>query len=449
MSTDTIYALASGHGRAGIAVIRLSGPRAHVALSALSGDKPVPAPRQAALRRLTDPASGHPIDDALVLTFTAPASFTGEDVVELHLHGGRAIIDATVAALNAMDGLRLAAPGEFTRRAFENNRLDLTEAEAVADLIDAETEAQRLQALDQLSGSLKTLYHGWADRLTRALAYIEADIDFPDEDLPDGVVAAVTPDINGLIEEITRHLSDNRRGERLRDGVMIAILGAPNTGKSSLLNAIADRDAAIVSDIAGTTRDVIEVHLDLGGYPVTLLDTAGLRETADVIETEGIRRALARAEEADLKLLVVDAVDIDPAQPALPAALVPHAHHGAIIVINKADLAGDLPVTLDGYPVVTVSAKHGTGLNNLLHALEHEVKASLEAAGSGPSLTRARHREAQEEARISLSRAISAEEPELAAEDTRLALRALGRITGRVDVEDLLDVIFRDFCIGK
>lgn len=448
--TDTIYALASGHGRAGIAVMRLSGPAALQTLAALTPGKPEPAPRQAALRRLIDPATGQAIDDALVLAFTAPASFTGEDVVEFHLHGGRAIIDGMIQAFGQQPGLRLAEPGEFTRRAFENNRLDLTEAEAVADLINAETEAQRLQALDQLGGALKNLYHSWADRLARALAHLEADIDFPDEDLPDGVAPAVFPDLKALINELNSHLNDNRRGERLRDGVRIAILGEPNAGKSSLLNAIAARDAAIVSDIAGTTRDVIEVHLDLGGYPVTLIDTAGLRDSDNEIEAEGIRRAIAKADEADLKLLLVDGTSLNPALPVLPEALAPYANADNIIVaLNKTDLASDLPVALDNHPAIAISAKEGDGLDNLLKALEHEVRNALQKASDGPSLTRARHREALEDARDSLIRAINDKEPELIAEDTRLALRALGRITGRVDVEDLLDIIFRDFCIGK
>ncbi|MEO0391707.1 MAG: tRNA uridine-5-carboxymethylaminomethyl(34) synthesis GTPase MnmE [Pseudomonadota bacterium] len=448
--TDTIYALASGHGRAGIAVMRLSGPGAFDALASLTPGKPAPTPRQAVLRRLIDPATSHALDDALVLAFEGPASFTGEDVVEFHLHGGRAIIDGLTTCLQQQPSMRLAEPGEFTRRAFENNRLDLTEAEAVADLINAETEAQRLQALEQLSGALKDLYHQWADRLARALAHLEADIDFPDEDLPDGVAPAVLPDLKALISELDTHLNDNRRGERLRDGVTIAILGAPNAGKSSLLNAIAARDAAIVSDIAGTTRDVIEVHLDLGGYPVTLLDTAGLRESDDAIEAEGIRRALARADQADLKLLLVDGTEINPTLPILPKALAAYADSpNTIVAINKADLASDLPVALDNHPALAISAKDGDGLDNVLKALEHEVRNALQKNSDGPSLTRARHREALETARDSIARALDAGPPELMAEDTRLALRALGRITGRVDVEDLLDIIFRDFCIGK
>ncbi|MBV6634075.1 MAG: tRNA uridine-5-carboxymethylaminomethyl(34) synthesis GTPase MnmE [Alphaproteobacteria bacterium] len=451
--TDTIFALASAPGRAGVAVMRLSGPDAADALAALTPHQVEPPARLASLRRLMIPGTDTAIDEALVIRFEAPASFTGEHVVELHLHGGRAIIDTLASTLATLPGLRLAMPGEFTRRAFENGRLDLTEAEAVADLINAETEAQRLQALDQLGGALKSLYQGWADRLTRSMAHLEADIDFPDEDLPDGIVVRIKPGLDKLIAEIDAHLADNRRGERLRDGVSIAILGAPNAGKSSLLNAIAARDAAIVSDIAGTTRDAIEVHLDLGGYPVTLIDTAGLRETEDTIESEGIRRALARADQADLKLIVVDAAELSQTSPRLPPMLDAMVDAQTLIALNKTDLALNpatgLPIEFGGRPAIAVSAKTGDGLDNLLHALQASTADSLGKASAGPTLTRARHREALQECRDSLQRAKTAPAPELAAEDTRLALRALGRITGRVDVEDLLDVIFRDFCIGK
>ena len=450
-SADTIFALASAHGRAGVAVLRISGPAADTALAALTAGGPdLPPPRQAALRRLAEPRTSQPIDQALVLRFPGPASFTGEDVVELHLHGGRAVTEAALATLGALPGLRLAGPGEFTRRAFEHGRLDLTEAEAIADLVDAETEAQRLLALDQLGGTLKALYHDWAERLTRSLARIEAEIDFPDEDLPGGIIAAETPALSALSQEIAAHLDDNRRGERLRDGVTVAILGAPNAGKPSLLNALTRREAAIVSATAGTTRDIIEVHLDLGGWPVTLLDTAGLRETLDEIESEGIRRALDRAGHADFKLLVLDGGELDPAAPALPPLLAPLADTDSLIVINKADrLPAPPPASLHDRPALALSALTGAGLEVLLTRLQQAVAERLGRNSGGPTLTRARHREALIEARDNLGRALNADAPELAAEDVRLSLRALGRITGRVDVEDLLDVIFRDFCIGK
>ena len=438
--TDTIFALASAPGRSGVQVVRLSGPRAGEALAALTL-RPLPRPREAALAALRDPATGEAIDRGLLLWFPAPASFTGEDVAELHLHGGRAVLAAATSALCAL-GLRVAEPGEFARRAFENGKLDLTEAEAIADLVDAETSAQRRQALRQMEGALGRLYEGWRTRLVRALAHLEADIDFPDEDLPDGVAPAVAPVLRDLIGEIAAHLDDGHRGERLRDGVSIAILGAPNAGKSSLLNAIARRDVAIVSARAGTTRDVIEVQLDLGGYPVILADTAGLRDAADEIEQEGIRRARQRAGSADLKLLVFDAT-VPP-----DAATLELLDGDAVAVLNKADLAGGVADRVGTAPALPVSAATGAGLPGLLAALEARVAERL--AGSGaPPLTRARHRAALEECRDSLERAMAAPLPELVAEDVRLAARALGRITGRVDVEDLLDVIFRDFCIGK
>ncbi|CAO3415285.1 tRNA uridine-5-carboxymethylaminomethyl(34) synthesis GTPase MnmE [Azospirillum doebereinerae] len=440
----TIFALATAPGRSGVAVVRVSGPGAGTALTALTG-RPLPEPRRASLATLRDPRSGDALDDALVLRFTAPASFTGEDVVELHLHGGRAVVTGVIEALAALPGLRLAEPGEFTRRAFENGKLDLTEAEAVADLIDAETTAQRRQALRQMDGALGRLYDGWRDRLTRALAHIEADIDFADEDLPGGVADAVRPVVERLIAEIAAHLDDGGRGERLREGLHIAIVGAPNAGKSSLLNALARRDAAIVSARAGTTRDVIEVHLDLGGYPVVLADTAGLREAAaDEVEEEGIRRARDRAARADVKIAVFDAT----ALPDLDLATLALIDADTVVAVNKRDLS-DAPLPLvAGLTPIPVSARSGAGLADLEKCLA-AFSADRLAVGGTPSLTRARHRAALEECRASLERALSAPLPELAAEDIRLASRALGRITGRVDVEDLLDIIFRDFCIGK
>jgi len=444
VTARTIYAPATAPGRAALAVVRVSGPSAAAALRALTGRAP-PPPRHASLRRLAD-AGGTVLDEALVLWFPGPASATGEDVAELHLHGGRAVLAGVLDALAAVADLRPAEPGEFTRRAFETGRLDLTEAEAVADLVDAETRAQRAQALRQLDGALGRLYDGWRARLTRALAHLEADLDFPDEDLPAGVAARVMPDLAAVAAEMRDHLADSGRGERLRDGLEIAILGPPNVGKSSLINAIARRDVAIVAETAGTTRDVLEVQLDLGGYPVVLADTAGLREAAaDPVETEGIRRARSRAERADLRLLVFDAAAWPSPDPALRAL----ATDGALWVANKIDRR-PLPAGagIDGAPVHGVSARTGDGISALLDAVGAAVAERL-APGALPSLTRVRHRQALETAAVALDRAGGASAPELATEDVRQAVRALGRITGRVDVEDLLDVIFRDFCIGK
>ena len=399
--------------------------------------------------RFRDPEGGDLIDDGLAVVFPAPHSYTGEPMAELHVHGSRAVIGALLAALGRQPGLRLAEPGEFTRRAFENGKLDLTEAEAVADLVDAETAAQRRQALKQLSGELQALYEGWRGRLLRGLAHLEAAIDFPDEGLPPGIMGELRGTIEGLIEGISVHLADNRRGERLRDGLSIAILGPPNAGKSSLLNALARREAAITAATAGTTRDVIEVHLELGGYPAIVADTAGLREPGDAIEAEGVRRARARAAEADLKLMVVDATRPDEASQALRAII----DGDTLVVANKIDLAPNTDAAawadaLGSIPALRISVKTGAGLDALLARLTEELARRFDA-GAAPLITRARHRAALEECLSALRRYEPAALPELAAEDLRLAARALGRITGRVDVEDLLDIIFRDFCIGK
>ncbi len=431
-----------------MAVFRVSGSQAREVIGRLCFPSSVPPPRQAVVRRVKNPESGELLDQVVILYFPAPHSFTGEDVVELHTHGGRAVIQAISAALASLLDFRLAEPGEFTRRAFENGKMDLTEAEAVADLVHAETEAQRRQALRQLDGALGTLYMGWSGRLARSLAFIEAAIDFADEDLPDDLGTHQTTALQLLRDEIAAHLNDNRRGERLRDGFSIALVGAPNAGKSSLLNALAQREAAIVSPVAGTTRDVIESHLDLSGYPVTLSDTAGLRTSGDVIEEEGVRRARAKAEQADLKLLIFDAT-----QPPDPETLS-LSDAKALWVMNKMDLVTGTPETLaarlpsDRTALCFLSVKTGAGMDALLGRLTQEITSRFGGQEAAP-LTRARHRTALESARDHLDRALNAHAPDLRAEDVRLALRALGRITGRVDVEDLLDLIFKDFCIGK
>jgi tRNA modification GTPase len=363
-------------------------------------------------------------------------------MAELHLHGGRAVVSAALAAIGKLGFCRLAEPGEFTRRAFEHGKLDLTRAEAIADLVMAETDQQRRQALLQMDGALHRLYEDWRTLGLRALAHLEAAIDFPDEDLPKGLGEEVRAGITQLQGDIAAHLGD-RRGERLRQGISIAIIGPPNAGKSSLLNLLARRDAAIVSETAGTTRDVIEVHLDLGGWPVVLADTAGLRVSSDAIEQEGVRRAKARADAADLRLLVLDASgDWKRAMRELAGGEHWNAQHD-IVVVNKVDLA-----SVDAVGVVALSAKSGAGLPELLARLERSA-ATLMEEGGPPPLTRARHREALVEAHAALGRALPAPEVALAAEDLRLALRAIGRITGTVRIDELLDVIFRDFCIGK
>ncbi len=447
----------------------------------------LPPARAARRRRLADPDTGESLDDGLVLWFPAPASFTGEDVAELHVHGSRAVLAALAAALGRL-GLRLAEPGEFTRRAFLAGKLDLTQAEAIADLAAAETEAQRRQALRQLSGALGVLYRGWSERLTRALAHLEAAIDFPDEDLPPETEEQILGETRALGAEIGRHLADGRRGERLRDGISVAILGPPNAGKSSLLNRIARREAAITSPIPGTTRDIVEVALDLKGYPVLLADTAGLRDSDDPVEREGLRRARQRAGEAEIRLFVFDA-----RTPAAAADAAQWPGPDTILVANKIDLLQKAPLrpgggrgrrpspsdgrvrwaaaTTEASPTsprpspplgaervkvgddascsraIPVSALTGAGLDPLLAALCARLAAVYRS--EAPLLTRARHRQSLEAAATALDRALIAPLPELRAEDLRLALRHLGAITGTVGVEHLLDLIFRDFCIGK
>lgn len=437
MKPQTIVALASGAGRAGVAVLRLSGPQAGAALEALT-DRPPPAPRQAARRAFCEPASGLSLDDGLALWFPGPASFTGEDVAELHVHGGPAVVAAMIQACLAVPGLRPAEPGEFTRRAFENGKLDLAEAEGLADLVDAETEGQRRQALRQRRGALSALYEGWRAKLIEAAALMEAEIDFPDEDLPGALAQRAGPILAALTADMGNHLDDSHRGERVRDGYRIAIIGPPNAGKSSLLNALAQREAAIVSEIPGTTRDVVEVRLVMAGYPVWIADTAGLREAADSIEAEGVRRALERAEEADLRLGVVEG-DLP-----LPANLAASLRPEDLLIRAKADLGSP------SAPGRRVSVLTGEGLAELEAELAARVSAAL-SQEEVPALTRARHRRLVEEARAALERAIPALSvgPELAAEDVRLAASAIGRLTGRIDVEDLLDEIFSSFCIGK
>lgn len=446
--TETIFAVATAPGKAGIAVLRVSGPEAGPALAQLT-DRPLPPPRRAVLRIFRDPNDGETIDTGLALWLPGPGSFTGEDMAELHVHGGRAVAAAMLRSMGRLPGLRPAEPGEFSRRAFEHGKLDLTAVEAIADLVNAETAAQRRQAQRQLSGALGALYEGWRARLLRAQAHLEAAIDFPEEDLPAGVTDIVRYEILGVSGEIAQHIDDNRRGERLREGLSVAVVGPPNAGKSSLLNWLVRREAAIVSATAGTTRDVIEVHLELGGFPVVVADTAGLREARDDVEAEGVRRALTRAAGADLRVVVLDAT----AWPVLDPAVRAQIDGNAIVVLNKIDLvgaAGDL--TADGVAVMPLSVRTGIGLDVLLQRLEAEVGRRLEV-GATPALTRERHRAALEDCRAGLQRAAAGlganALPELVADDLRLAVRALGRITGKVDVEDMLDVVFREFCIGK
>jgi tRNA modification GTPase len=427
VNADTVFALASGAGRAAIAIFRITGPDSAGAITALCGT--LALPRHAVVRALRD-VDGELLDRAMVLWLPGPRSYTGEDSAELHVHAGRAVIDAVADALAAL-GLRPAEPGEFTRRAFLNGKLDLVSAEAVHDLVAAETDAQRRQALRQLDGVLGDLYRDWSDRLRGALARQEALIDFPDEDLPPEVEADLLASVRSLSQEIAAHLDDRHRGEKLREGLCFAITGAPNVGKSSLLNALAERDVAIVAATPGTTRDAIETRIVLGGVPVTLVDTAGLRDTTDPIEAEGVRRARSRAATADLVLTVIEA----------GSSIV--SDTGSLVVANKSDLYPERPSA-----VLAISALTGAGLPELRARLAAEAIALTQSSGP-PPLTRARHRTALLAAARWLADAEDAIEPELRGEAMRLALRALGSITGQVGVEEILDSIFRQFCIGK
>ena len=379
--TDTIFALASAPGRAGIAVIRLSGDGAAAALLRLGCA--LPTPRKATRVRFKHPKFGELLDDGLLLWFPAPHRFTGEDVAELHVHGGRAVIDGVLDALNEISGLRPAEAGEFTRRAFMHDKLDLTQAEALADLVDAETRAQAKQALRQMGGALKELYDDWRHRLVQSLAHLEAVIDFPDEDLPSDVASKIWGDVQALETAIVQHLDDGSRGERVRAGLRVAIIGPPNAGKSSLLNALARREAAIVSDIPGTTRDAIDVHMDLGGYAVTLTDTAGLRQSADAIEREGMRRTRAQAADADLKIALFDGTQ---PRDGVTAALI---DADTLVVMNKADL---LTTTRDK-DALLISATTGLGMEVFIARLMEIVRVKSDSGAVVP-LTRARHRAA-------------------------------------------------------
>jgi tRNA modification GTPase len=443
---QTIFALSSGRAPSAIAIVRVSGPQARPALTLLAGK--VPVPRMAARAVLRD-AGQQPIDDAVVLWFPGPASATGEDVAEFHVHGGRAVLAALFAALSSFAEVRAAEPGEFTRRAFENGKLDLTEAEGLDDLIHADTDRQRRQALRQLKGLLGDRARDWRADIIAASALIEAGIDFSDEgDVPAELIAPALEKIERLRGEIEQVLAAQGRSERLRDGLVVAIAGPPNVGKSTLINQLARREVAIVSPHAGTTRDIIEVQLDLDGYPVTVIDTAGIRETDDPVEQEGVRRARARAAEADLVLWLVDT----------PGEKHPDENSAPVWKVrNKIDLdaMGQGAAAAAGRPgsdrtAFEISASRGDGLQELIAALIRFAQDYF-GSDSGGLIGRARQRQLLQEAVTSLQRSMEVlgEGEELVAEHLRLAAHALGRLLGRVDVEDILDVIFRDFCIGK
>jgi tRNA modification GTPase len=438
---QTIFALSSGRPPSAIAIVRVSGPQAGPALTALAGKTPPP---RMATRALLRDANAQAIDDAVVLWFPGPASATGEDVAEFHVHGGRAVLAALFASLSAFADMRTADPGEFTRRAFENGKLDLTEAEGLDDLIHADTDRQRRQALRHLKGLLGDKARDWRAQIIEASALIEAGIDFSDEgDVPAELIAPALAKIKVLLREIEEVLAAQARSERLRDGLVVAIAGPPNVGKSTLINQLARREVAIVSPHAGTTRDIIEVPLDLDGYPVTVIDTAGIRETEDPVEQEGVRRARARAADADLVLWMVDARHGD------------SRHQGAApgwVVRNKIDLDEAVSGLRPGRGGIDfeISASRGDGIQPLIAALVGFAQEFF-GSGEGGLIGRERQRKLLQDTAVSLRRSISVVEEgeELAAENLRVAVHYLGRLLGRVDVEDILDVIFREFCVGK
>lgn len=462
-------------------MVRVSGPASLTALQNMAGltNARLPPPRTALLRSITDPLTKELLDRGLVYWFPGPHSFTGEDSAEFHIHGGPAVITSVLHGLGSLPGVRPAEAGEFTRRAFHAGKLGLTEVEGLGDLIHAETEAQRRQALRQMSGDLGRLYQDWSQRLKRCLAHVEAFIDFSEDELiEDGVLNQVDMSVCELQTEMEKHLKDERRGERLRSGVQVVIAGATNAGKSSLLNTLCQRPAAIVSPIAGTTRDVVETSLDIGGFPVLLSDTAGLRESPDTVEREGVRRARERVEQADLTLVVVDSCHLPPDATLVPGFLRGHlrnvlpgrehpqtgteaAPERCLLVLNKSDLVpakqrerveGELRQTPGLPPVCYLSCLTSSGLEVFLSLLHSHVRTLCGDPLSGsPSLTQARHRAHLQQCAAALNQYHHYRDQDLAlaAEGVRLALISLGRITGKVGAEEILDIIFRDFCIGK
>jgi tRNA modification GTPase len=438
---ETIFALATPPGKSGVAIIRISGPQTQNILYSLGINK-LPIERYAKLHKVYHPISQELIDKSLILYFKAPASFTGEDCAELHLHGGRAIIDHIYDALNSIEDVRLAQAGEFSLRAFNNGKIDLTEAEALADLIDAETKMQHKQALRQMSGELKNLYQSWRETIIKGLSLVEAYIDFPDEDIPEEITIELNNLVKTMIGSISNHLNDNNRGEKLRSGIYVTIIGAANVGKSSLLNLLAKRDVAIVSNIAGTTRDVIEVKLDLEGYPFIISDTAGLRKTSDEIETEGIKRALDSAKNADLKIAIFDNTE-----EILDQNTMELIDDNTIVLFNKIDLASykHRDITKESIPISIIN---NLGIDLLLSKLKAFAYENF-SPSSDPVITRSRHRKHLSLSIDALLRFNKNLPIELAAEELRIAASHLGKIMGRIDVEEILDQIFSSFCIGK
>ena len=442
----TIYALSTGPGISGIAVIRVSGKNTVEVVKKITGDE-LPNPREATRRKFNYINTNELIDEGVLLWFPGPNSYTGEDLAEFHVHGSRAVINALHSTISKIENCRLAEPGEFTKRAFQNGKINLIEAESIADLISSETEIQRKQALKIMSGKSSDQFNSWRDKLLKILSHIEAKIDFPDEDLAKDILTNIQKTSDQVSSEIQKTLNDQKVGERIREGFKIAIVGPTNSGKSSLLNYLSKRDAAIVSEIAGTTRDVIETHLNLDGYPVVISDTAGIRESKNEIEKKGIKLALNRAEDADLKLVIIEAKNVD-----FKGVLKDLLDESAIIVINKSDLIkGKLNSKFKKYEHVLISIKKDLNLNKLISKIKNKLKNKF-ISSENILITRERHRQNLKNCVYHLQKfqeKKSAKDFDKAAEDLRLATRHLGMIVGKVDVEELLGSIFSDFCIGK
>jgi len=443
----TIYALSTGPGISGLAVIRVSGKETAKIIRKITGSSKLPIPRVATLKKFNKNGQKELIDEGVIIWFPAPNSYTGEDLAEFHVHGSRAVIKAMHLALSKIENCRLAEPGEFTKRAFQNGRINLLKAESIADLISAETEIQRKQALKIMSGKSSDRFNSWREKLIKILSHIEAKIDFPDEDLPKNIINEIQKTSSDVLNEIKKTLNDQKVGERIREGFKIAILGPPNSGKSSLLNYLSKRDVAIVSEIAGTTRDVIETHLNLDGYPVIVSDTAGIRSSKNEIEKKGIKIALKRAEDADLKLVIVSTKNVD-----FTSVLKKLLTKNAILVVNKSDLLkGKLNSKFKKYDHVLISIKKDLNLNKLITKIKSKLKNKFTTT-EDILITRERHRQnlincVQHLEKFQKKK--STHDFDKAAEDLRLATRHLGMIVGKVDVDELLGSIFNDFCIGK
>jgi len=442
----TIYALSSGPGISGIAVIRVSGKNTAAVVKKITASE-LPAPRIATLAKFNKIITNELIDEGVIIWFPGPHSYTGEDLAEFHVHGSRAVINAMHSSISKIKNCRIAEPGEFTKRAFQNGKINLLKAESVADLISSETEIQRKQALKIMSGKSSDKFNSWRKKLLKILSHIEAKIDFPDEDLPNDIISEIQKTSNNILVEIKKTLNDQKVGERIREGFKIAIVGPTNAGKSSLLNYLSKRDVAIVSEIAGTTRDVIETHLNLDGYPVIVSDTAGIRNSKNEIEKKGIKIALNRAEDADLKIVIVSAKNVDFTK-VLKSLLIKNA----ILVINKSDLIkGKLNRKFKKYEHVVISIKKDSNLNKLISKIKSKLKKKF-ITSEDILITRERHRQNLINCAHHLEefkKNKSVQDFDKAAEDLRLATRHLGMIVGKVDVEELLGSIFNDFCIGK